>query len=538
MAAVHRANSTEQVNRFLNKLWQHQQRNEFCDFTLTTNNSSIECHKLVLSSASSFFTQLFRVPEQNINIIDVTPLPLNILKTVVAFMYNSDYVIDDENVIELLKFSRTWDLDVLVRLCVAYMNDNVSFNNACNFYNFALYNTDQNKALLLNEFIRGHFQALHDSKQLLQLSLKNFTTIIEHDDIDVENEDAIFSTAVQIIDQQACVEDIDRCLASIRFPHTSADFLLDVVQDHPLMKEPTRNRYVREALRYHVTGRSTQEVKQRRQWQREVYYIGTDLCLYQYVSKADNDECIQVMNIPNGMNHSSVVALHRKRLVIMGATGYGQIQMLLDMTDKTNVVMLPGLIVHSSGVILTDDVVFVFGGRIGGGMEISNRTVNTVHYLSLADDTWQTMLPMPHAVYCPLVVQHQQHIYVMGGNNNRGRQQQSVSQYSMEADTWKRCSDMPIACNSDYAGVVVHGGTIKVITRDRFLLYADDTDTWSVQQYHVLGRNVNAFIKRGQIWAAVCNNGKFNIMSYDDENNVWKTEKKIIKKAWCTRYFF
>ena len=58
MAAADRTNNTEQQQRFINNLWQHQQKNEFCDFTLTTNDTSIECHKLALSSASSYFSQL------------------------------------------------------------------------------------------------------------------------------------------------------------------------------------------------------------------------------------------------------------------------------------------------------------------------------------------------------------------------------------------------------------------------------------------------------------------------------------------------
>ena len=341
MAAADRANNTEQVNRFLNNLWQHQQNKEFCDFTLTTNNSSIECHKVVLSSASSYFTQLLRDPKQNIDNIDVTPLPAYVLKTVVAFMYNSEYVIDDENVIELLKLSRTWDLDILVGLCLAYMNDNVGVNNACMLYNFVMDNGDQHKSQILNEFIREHFTSLHETGQLSELSLKNFTIIIEHDEIDVKNEDVIFSTAVRIIDQQASVDDINRCLALIRFQHTSGDFLLDVVQEHPLMKDPPLNRCVREALRYHVNRRSVQEVKPRRQWQRGIYYLSTDKCLYQYVTKAGNDGFIKVMNIPEEMHSCSTVALHRKRLVIVGGirSTHG---MLLDIADKTNV-QLPNL---------------------------------------------------------------------------------------------------------------------------------------------------------------------------------------------------
>ena len=105
MASADRTNNTEQLQRFIDNLWQHRQKKQFCDFTITTNNTSIECHKLVLSSASSYFYELFCDHEQNS--IDVTPLPERILRTVVDFMYNSEYVIDDENVTQLLKLSKT-----------------------------------------------------------------------------------------------------------------------------------------------------------------------------------------------------------------------------------------------------------------------------------------------------------------------------------------------------------------------------------------------------------------------------------------------
>ena len=197
MDVANTTNRTVQIQRFINNLWQHQQKNEFCDFTLTTNNTSIECHKLVLSSASSYFSQFLCDFEQNTNIIDVTPLPEHILRTVVAFMYNSKYVINDNNVIEVLKFSGNWNLDILSKLCVTYINNNITINNACRFYNFGSNNVEQYKSQIVTKFIREHFTSLYESGQLGELSLKNFTIIIEHDEINVMNEDVTFSSAVQ-----------------------------------------------------------------------------------------------------------------------------------------------------------------------------------------------------------------------------------------------------------------------------------------------------------------------------------------------------
>ena len=536
MAAADRRNNTEQLQRFINNLWQHQQKNEICDFTLTTNNTSIECHKLVLSSASSYFSKLLCDSEHNTNIIDVTPLPEHILRTVVAFMYNSEYVIDDDNVIELLRLSITWNLDILAKLCVEYMNDNITINNACRFYNFALDNVDQHKSQIIDEFIREHFTSLHESGQLRELSLKNFTHIIEHDEINVKNEDVIFSSAMEIINQESSDEDINSCLELIRFPHTSGDFLVNVVLDHHLMKEPPRDKYLREALLYQVNKRSTPEVKPPRYWGRSgIYYIGKVKCMYQYVSKDGNNECVKMMNLPEWVDGCSAVASHRERVVIVGALNNGagdKRALLLDMTDNRKVTQLPDLPEprYNTSVVLSDNNVYVVGG-----VNNNNYCVRSVYYLSLGSDAWQTKKSMPHAVSYPLVIKQQQCIYVLGGYNYNG-DQSSVLKYNIKDDTWKQCSDMPVACDSDEAGVVVHEGRIKVITV-KCLMYADDTDTWTVIRYNKLGDDLNAFVLGRQICAVVQNGGSFNMMSYDNVHNVWKTEHEEIDKVWGTWLF-
>ena len=541
MAAADRTNNTEQLQRFINNLWQHQQKNEFCDFTLTTNNTSIECHKLVLSSASSYFSRLLCDSEHNTNIIDATPLPEHILRTVVAFMYNSEYVINDENVIELLKLSRTWNLDILSELCVTYMNDNITINNACRFYNFALDNVDHHKSQIVNKFIRDHFTSLHESGELSELSLKNFTTIIKHDEINVKNEDVIFSSAVQIINQQTSVEDINRCLELIRFPHTSGDFLVKVIRSHQLMKEPPRDRYVSEAILHQINKTSTAEVKPPRYWgssgrsekleRSGIYYIGRNSCMYQYVFKAGNNKYIKMMNLPEWVNDCSSVASHRERVVIVGGfngwKGSDKRALLSDMTDNTKVTQLPDLPEPrcDTGIVLSDNDVYVVGGYNSCG--VYSGCLSSVYYLSLGSDAWQTKKSMPHEVSRPLVIQNQQCIYVLGGHSKDFREF-SVSQYNIKDDTWKRYSDMPVACDSHNAGVVVHEDRIKVFTVDKCLMYADDTDTWTVKQYNKLGDAVKAFVEKGQICAAVQNGGTHSMMSYDDVDNVWKTEHEKI----------
>ena len=98
---------------------------------------------------------------------------------------------------------------------------------------------------------------------------------------------------------------------------------------------------------------------------------------------------------------------------------------------------------------------------------------------------------------------------------------------------------MPVACSSHGAGVVVHEDRIKVITVDKCLVHSYDTDTWTVKHYNKLGHAVNAFVRNGKIWAVVLNRHTYtySMMSYDDVDNVWKTEHKSIDNAFLTLLF-
>ena len=190
--------------------------------------------------------------------MDVSQTSLNVLNTAVAFMYNIDYNIEDDNVIELLKLSVKWQLDSLSKECSQYMSNNITIENAVMFYSFIVTGARSCDSTKFRSFLCENFSDLYKQDYLKELSLNNFYTLLADDNINVETEDVVFSAAMEIINKHTSEADIDRCVGLIRFHQMSANFLLDVVQPHPVMLTPERCLLVREALRYQLTNQPHQ----------------------------------------------------------------------------------------------------------------------------------------------------------------------------------------------------------------------------------------------------------------------------------------
>ena len=438
--------STPKVKSFINNLWQHQQKNEFCDFTLITNGSPIECHKVVLYAASPYFKKLL-LDDQNyklLNIMDLSPTPLSVLNTAVAFMYNIDYNIEYDNVVELLKLSVTWQLDSLSKECSQYMSNNITIENAVMFYSFIVNNAEFCDPTKFRKFISEHFRELYEQGYLKELSMNNFCTLLADDNINVETEFVVFSAAMEIINKHTSEADISRCVGLRRFHQMSANFLLDVVQPHPMMLTPERCLLVREALRYQLTNQpsaSTTQGNQRAASDLPIFYTVNNN-IYRYIQNTSDATDRLVKNFPATIDGKTFFAFYANKLVVVSR----QKVILINMTGSLDIKHMPRLTYQEKFcvVLLSGDRIYVLnsvpdnsmktffqpqtmlrGSGLGRSKRLANRhklrrpgsgtsSNMSVLYLSLPNKVWNTLQPMPSAIVSTLMVSCAQNIYVLG----------------------------------------------------------------------------------------------------------------------------
>ena len=247
-----RTRNVDMLSKLGHGLKRQFERQKLCDVTLATTNqespqltSSIECHKVVLSSSSRYFEQCLTDNGDEVNIIDVSPVNIDVMKEVLAFLYNGECLIRESNVLGLLDASKTWVIPELATDCCRYMVNSMTVDNVCYFYEALSKFDHQETSAKLSYFIREHFKELHQNKQISCLSVRSFNKVIASDDIDVDNEDVIFQSIEMIVEKSAGAvdqEDLAKCWKLIRFEFMSMPYLVDTVMFHDLLRDPRQKK--------------------------------------------------------------------------------------------------------------------------------------------------------------------------------------------------------------------------------------------------------------------------------------------------------
>ena len=228
----------------------------FCDVNLITNQSaadnhqSVECHKLVLLSSSPYFKSLLNPKDDQINIIDVSPVSINVVKEIIGFMYNGECLLHHSTLIETLETSVTWKLPLLTEECFTYMRKFKNMENVCRFYELSLKHQNIDATYDMSNYIREHLSELSEGNHLVQLSLKAFCEIIKSDEVNVETEDVICATAMNLIENEQSEEDITKCLKLNCYEYLTPDFIFDVALSQPIMKNEPLKCYLKNSHKF------------------------------------------------------------------------------------------------------------------------------------------------------------------------------------------------------------------------------------------------------------------------------------------------
>ena len=542
MDTVYRTRNSQVMSTLCQNMKHNYECQMFCDVTLTTNQSaadnhqSVECHKLVLLSSSPYFTSLLGPKDDQINIIDVSPVSINVVKEIIGFLYNGECLLHHSTLIETLETSVTWKLPLLTEECFTYIRKFKNMEYAGRFYELSLKHQNIDAIYDMSNYIREHLSELSEGNHLVQLSLKAFCEIIKSDEVNVETEDLICATAMSLIEKEQSEEDITKCLKLIRYEYLTPDFLLEVALSQQIMNNEPQKSYIKNAHKYHCNKEKIEPEKTARFWRRFVYVNEKKM-----ICEFSCDDRGPLIAAPDWIDN--VTCLHTCGSTILFVSAkedkseYGRNMVLVNLSKPCYSKTLPDLPerIHAAGVVNTGTHIYVMGGlRFVDGTRGRSKTVDR---LCLMNDEWETCPPLLEDVVQPVTLLHNQYLFVMGSSSKQGYSTK-VQRYNIETSEWTFITDLPFGVFNLRADAVVYQNRLTVVSSEHLMSYEQESDTWSVKEYEDLGWEPTASVVDGELCTCIDRNEKCFLMSYDEEDNVWNVKIDNIPDMFSKRYSF
>ncbi|ELT96843.1 hypothetical protein CAPTEDRAFT_63634, partial [Capitella teleta] len=429
------------LEAFMTSLQKSKESRSMTDVTLIlSDQSTIDCHKLVLAMASPFFEAMFRSDLKE-NIQREVPLDFHdagMIRKLVEYFYSGEIDINSDNVGDILTECEFFCLADLKIHCGAFMTSQVDSSNCLAFYRCARQYKLGKLVPHCFEHMLSHFKNdFCSSESFVDLSEEELIEVLSDDRLSVENEDIVLHSVVRWVeaDLEQRRTAFVRIAPFIRFPFCTPELLGDIGPE-TLMTNNTCMELLREAA----------EVKSAK--------IGLHL--------KQSARCI-----PRQGYKTKKPQLFRV---------YGQ---YFEFTEELNGELTKWNTIPSKYAITLNHVLtyiqnklFAFGGKIN---EHLSTMVDSFDQQSFQ---WKPQKrSMLHAVCKPYTVHFGTKLYVLGGIGVDGPS--TVNQeFDPIWDKWQLKQSMPGVCESGAAvslntSIFVVGGAERACFR-----YTPTTDTW------------------------------------------------------------
>ena len=167
----------------------------------------------------------------------------------------------------------------------------------------------------------------------------------------------------------------------------------------------------------------------------------------------------------------------------------------------------------------------------GGSQTLSNKVFQlSVPRGGATSPAWETLIDLPCEVANPMVVNDNEYLYVLGGDNEVACVM--MSKADKEAG-WRKIKDLPkeagVPIDYQYSGgmhsgALLYKGQIRVLTRTECLTYENTNNKWDIQPYSsgTKIKHLTPIIHNNVITACIQReNQPITIESFDIDTGAW-----------------
>ncbi|XP_052226159.1 kelch-like protein 3 isoform X3 [Dreissena polymorpha] len=501
-----------------------RRQNVMCDVVLVAGATEIPCHKVVLCACSQYFYAMFtgKMVEAKANRIDLKDIDPLALVLLIEFVYTSEIQVTEENVQTLLPAASILQMSQVRDACCNFLHSQLNSSNALGIKAFADIHSCSDLFSYAMTYCEEHFTEIIGYEEYLSLPVESVCTLICSDELVVTSEEQVFEAVMSWVnhDRSSRQEVISQLMENVRLPLMSQEYLVQHVEEEPLMKANSRCKdFLLEAMKFHLLkGEQKAIFKTPRTIPRTppkvILVIGGE-------DSDDEFSSVEFFYFKEDHWHQQLAQMPSRRCGCGVAVVNGMVYVVGGFDERfgslaTNVMYNPSENLWKSceamnkrreflGVAVLNDLVYAVGGfdliprfgyvfnsaecydvQTGEWFQIANMSTKR-HYVAMGvlngfvyavgghdglsalssverynpvDDVWTTVSEMSCRRSAAGVGVIDGVLYAVGGRDGQ-RYLKSIEMYNHETNTWTPLADMQIC--RDGAGVVSHNGLLYVV---------------------------------------------------------------------------
>ncbi|ESO84234.1 hypothetical protein LOTGIDRAFT_211219 [Lottia gigantea] len=515
-----------------------------CDVILVADVVEISAHKAVLSSCSQYFYAMFtgEMFESKAERITLQEIDAKALSLLVDFVYTSEIHVTEENVQTLLPAANILQLTEVRDACCEFLQAQLHPSNCLGIRDFADVHACSELFNYAQTYSEQHFTEVVHYDEFLSLNENQMKKLISSDRLTVTSEEQVFEGVMSWIqhDIGSRKDIISQLIEHVRLPLMSQDYLVQRVEEEPLVKSNTICKdFLIEAMKFHLL-KADQKVSFKTPRTQPRNPIGLPKVLLMIGGQAPKAirsvECYdfqeerwyQLAEMPTRRCRCGVAVLNGSVYAVGGFNGSLRVR-TVDVYDplKDTWTACPSMEARRStlGVAVLNNLIYAVGGFDG------STGLDSAEYFDVRTGEWKMMPSMSVRRSSVGVGVVGGFLYAVGGYDGASRQcLSSVECYNILADVWILVAEM--SCRRSGAGVGVVDGLLYAVgghdgplVRKSVEVYNPECNTWTpVADMHLCRRNAGVVANNGLLYVVGGDDGSSNLGSvevYDSKSDTW-----------------
>ncbi|XP_040282395.1 kelch-like protein 35 isoform X1 [Bufo bufo] len=477
------------ANEILHSLNKDRQSGLFTDVILRVDGQSFFCHKVILSSASSYFRAMFTsgLKESSDHVVELHDICPSVMSLVLDFMYRGRISIQEDNVEDILQASDRLRLHSLRDECVKFLDCHLDPYNCVGIMKFA----DMFSITSLSEkskrmMVEG-FEEVSRHEEFLKLSKEELVEYLSNDDLAVSKEEVVYEAVMRWVKDgegqgRAALKEL---LEHVRLPLLDVTYFLEKVEKDKTIQECSECfPLLHETRIYHILGDTTnsRSVRPRRFMDVSEIIIVIGGCdkkgnlKLPYIDRYDprTGQWTALSMFPGFTQSETALCTLKNNIYVSGGHINSRHVWMLNIQINSWVKMASlNAKRWRHGMVTLKGQIYAVGGFDGA------KRLSSVERYDSFTNVWSPVTPMLEAVSSAAVVSCLNKLYVIGGAVEDFGNTDKVQCYHPEEEEWTYVSPAPFS-KGGISGVEIDG-TIYVVggLTSTIFSYRPSTDRWS-----------------------------------------------------------